>query len=350
MNANSYGTPGTGGGNREDLSDTLTILEPEETPYTSSVKKVSEASATYVEVLGDVLRAPRTSGTPEGKDNGKGNNKVSKRKRFGTYVHRIQDEYGVTDVQQAISKRGGVASVADEFAGSKAKTLREMKRDIEAVCVADQEHNGANDSDMTTRGCFRWVNLQGGSNTQTTNKVPDDFLHSATSATGTATVTAIKTMGAAASAITFTEDDLTLMLQALNRIHGGKRTYTCLFGDNLQNVVDHFTRTNSSTTNTRYRVQSMADEYEITLMVKVFDSSFGRCEFVSTQFNKLSSSTSLGDPDAGLILYMPLWYLDFLEEMHAEDNPPTAAGQDGWAKAMFANCCKMPKGNGKVTQ
>lgn len=348
MNANSYNSPGQAGGNREDLRDVLTILEPEQTPYTSMVTKTSQAASTLVEVLGDTLRKPRTTGTPEGKDAGKGNNKATKRRRFGTYVHRIQDEYSVTDVQQAISKRGGVAAVSDEFAGAKAKTLREMKRDMESVACSNNEHAGNSDADMTTRGCFMWIQ-PASSNSQTTNKVPDDFLPATTSATGTTTVSQLKTLGGAATTSNFTEDDLNLILQSLQRQHGGSREYQGIFGDALINVVDHFTRTQSSTTNQRYQVLEQADDHEITMMVKVFESSFGRVNFIPTQFNNVNSS---GDPDAsaGLILYMPLWYLDFLDQLHAVDGEEGAGGQSGYAKAMFANCCKSPKGNGKITQ
>jgi hypothetical protein len=351
MQANSYASPAARGGNREDLRDVLTILEPESFPFTSMVRKTDEAAATLGEVLGDTLRAPRISGTREGQSNGKGNNKAAKRQRFGVYQHRVMDEYGTTDVQQAISKRGGTAAVANEFAYGKAKTLRELKRDMEAICCSNQDHAGGSDAEMQTRGCFKWLQPSATASF-TAPAVPAEFLPLATSATGTTTVTALKTIGAAATTANLTEDDLNYILIALQRQHGGSREYQGIFGDAIVNVVDHFTRTNSSTTNVRYQVNDNADKHEISMTVKVFQSSAGRVNILPTQFNFWDSTTNLPDPSAGLILKLDLWYLDSLEGLHAvdRDDDEDAGGVSGYAKAMFANCCKMPRGNGKITQ
>ena len=57
--SNTYDTtnPGSGVSNREDLTDVLTILAPEETPVLSSANK-EKASATFVEWTVDSLAAP----------------------------------------------------------------------------------------------------------------------------------------------------------------------------------------------------------------------------------------------------------------------------------------------------
>ena len=64
-------TPVTGQGssisNREDLTDTLTILAPEETPVLSSASK-QKANATFVEWTVDSLASPSTDGITEGAD------------------------------------------------------------------------------------------------------------------------------------------------------------------------------------------------------------------------------------------------------------------------------------------
>jgi hypothetical protein len=334
--------PGTTGGNREYLKDVLTILEPEETPYISMVNKGESPAGSYIEVLASQLRKPRTTGTREGLDASKMNNKAKNRKRFGTYLHRSQDEYGCTDVQQAISERGGVAAVNSEFEADKAQTMREVKRDIEAACCSANEHVNGNggDAEMLTRGNFCWLDKQGGT-LQTTNPVPTEFLliDAATASDG---------VGQYRSGITaVTEDQLNIACQALARVHGGKREFQCIAGDIFVKTVDNFTRVNSSTTNARYTVREMADEHQITLMVKVFESSFARVNILPTQFNKVGA-TGTGDPYAAQILYMDLWEVDFLEELHAKDEEPNAGGKNGYVKAIFANLCKMPKGNANI--
>ena len=340
--------PGTAGGNREYLKDVLTILEPEQTPYTSLVTKGEAPAGTYIEVMASQLRKPRSTGTREGLDAGKGSNKAKNRKRFGSYLHRTMDEYNVTDVQQAISERGGVAAVNSEFEADKTQTMREVKRDIEAACCSGNEHaNGAGgDVEMVTRGVFAWLDKVGGT-VQTVNKVPDEFLL-------TDAATASDSVGQYRSGVTaVTEDQLNVCLQALARVHGGKNEFTLIGGDIFIKTVDNFTRTNSATDSTkvRYQVHEMADDHVISLMVKSFESSFGIVHLMPTQFNKVGGAgavNQLGDPYAAAILNLDLWEIDFLEGLHAEDDVPGAGGQSGWVKAIYANLCKMPKGNGNI--
>ena len=53
--------------NREDLTDVLSILAPEETPILSTAQK-SGASSTFVEWSVDKLADPSTAGVSEGAD------------------------------------------------------------------------------------------------------------------------------------------------------------------------------------------------------------------------------------------------------------------------------------------
>jgi len=61
--ATSYNTTG----NREDLTDILSILEPEATPLLSLAKK-KKATATYNEWQCDSLLDPNIAGVNEGED------------------------------------------------------------------------------------------------------------------------------------------------------------------------------------------------------------------------------------------------------------------------------------------
>lgn len=333
MNVTAY-NPGTTGGRREDLRNVLTVLEPQETPFVSRVRKGPAPKSTLVETLGDTLRAPKRSGTKEGTDADRGANKAANRSRFGVYIHRMQESFGVTDVQQIISENGGQAAVDDEYGKAKSKTLLEMKRDMEAICLGDQEDSGGtSESDMTTRGAFKWIQ----STAQTSNAVPSAFR----------TPSAAIVSGKSYAGTKFTEDDLNGVLKALRKVYGGKRTYFCLGGANAIDTVDHFTRIDVGS-NARYRVQENADSHEITMMVNVFESSFGRCEFMTDDFIKTSATTGLADDEAFLILNLDLWHIDMFDDLHSMDLPDLGGGPNGYAKAMFANVCDSPKGNGKI--
>lgn len=320
--------PGTVGGNREDIRGPLSILEPEETPFVSMCHKGPGPISTFHEVGADVLRKPRTSGSPEGSDGSKGGNHVTKRARFGAYLHRWHDTYGVTDVQQAITKAGGNAFTSDELGTSEAKTIREVKRDLEATCCSDIETQAPSAGDMQTRGAFKWLAAS------TVPAVPADFITPAAQRLTSVT--------------TLTEDNLVAILTSLKTQYGGARTFEGLFGSNLVNDVDRFTRTNDSATNNRYQVHEMATSHEITLMVKTFVSSMGRVNVIPTEFNRVSATTGLGDADSGLILNMELWSLEFLDELHTDEDPVSAGGESGWVLAIGGLFCKNPKGNGSI--
>src|ERR1043165_1815759 len=167
--ANTYAAPAAAGGNREDLRDILTILEPEGTPVTSMIAKGPAPHATLVEVLADRLRAPRTSGQPEGKDINSFSNKSNKRQRFGNYIHIVSDTFAVTDVQMHVATAG----TSNLYGEEKAKCVRELKRDMEAIVCGDQEMNpGTGNDDWVTRGVGKWIQATA----QAVQPVPADFL------------------------------------------------------------------------------------------------------------------------------------------------------------------------------
>jgi hypothetical protein len=89
------------------------MLEPQKTPYTSSVAKTSDAKAMLSEVLGDRMRAPRLNGSREGTAGGKGGNKAVKRARFGNYIQKFWRPWMVSDLQEASDPAGTDGEVAN---------------------------------------------------------------------------------------------------------------------------------------------------------------------------------------------------------------------------------------------
>lgn len=325
--------PGTAGGRREDLRNVLTILEPEETPFTSSLRKGPAPKSTFIETLGDTLKAPTTVGTKPGTDAKKGGNKAKNRQRFGVYIHRWMDEFGVDDVQQIISERGGQAAVDNEYGNSKAKTLREGKRSIEAVNLGSQDHTGGDDDTaMTTRGAFSWISATA----QASNPVPVNFR----------TPAAAILSGVGTTVPLFTEDQLIAVLKALVKVYGGKRTFQLFGGVNVVDTVDHFIAVAAA--NTTRRVTEDADDHELTLMVKVYDCSHGRIEVQEDLFTNFGAASTVGDDNAGVIVNMDLWHMDMFDALHTMDLPDLGGGPNGYAKVMWALLCDSPKGHGKI--
>jgi hypothetical protein len=97
--------PGSAVSNREDLTDVLTILAPEETPVLSSASK-QKASSTFVEWTVDKLADPVNSGISEGADVTAFTDKFASRARLGNYVQKFRRDYMVSDLQEAVDSVG----------------------------------------------------------------------------------------------------------------------------------------------------------------------------------------------------------------------------------------------------
>lgn len=328
MNANSYNTPGTTGGNREDLEDSLTIIEPEETPFFTLVPKDNNAKATFHEVMADRLRAPRTSGTKEGDPGPTGGNKTINRQRFGAYLHRWIETFGTTDVQQKIAQKGGTAAVEDEYAFAEMKALREVKRDIEATCCSNIETAGRSDTEMQLRGAFTWLAAS------QTPAVPTSFLAPAAQrVTGVTTLTETGT------------NSLNACLKSLKAQYGVAKEYEMILGNTYAENFDMFTRSGDAVAanEKRFRVMNTGGPVDISMVVNVFRSSFGRVNAHLSDFLLVANGT--GQADACLILNPKLWLLSFLDPLHSADDPEDAGGQTGYVKAVGGLFCRAPYGN-----
>ena len=115
----SYNTAGI----RETLTDAISILEPEHTPFISMMKK-AKATGTFVEVQCDKLGTPEFGGISEGEDVSSFTNQVADRARLGNYVQKFRDTWKVSDIQQLVDTAG----VASEKANSESKSVRNIKR------------------------------------------------------------------------------------------------------------------------------------------------------------------------------------------------------------------------------
>lgn len=324
--------PGITGGNREDLGDKISLLEPEDTPFYSALKKGTKATAVFHEVLSMRLNSPRKGGTPEGSQMPAGGNKARTRARFGSYPNRFSNSFGVSDVQEAISRAGGTAGVPDEYEWDKMIALREAKRDIECTLLCRQEtQKPADGVDMQLRGAFQWLENPGAS----APAIPALFQTPAAQA-----LTGVSAMLETGS------NSLTSMLQSIVAQYGTKvRRFMCYCGTSYQLSLDSLTRTDNQggVSSARFRVNQDNDD-EITLAVKSFHSSFGILDFIVDLFIDIDGN-GVGNPSCMLVANMELWELWELEAFHTVDNPPSAAGLTGYWKYIVGLGCNNPRGN-----
>ena len=168
--SNTFDTTNTGSGvsNREDLTDVLTILAPEETPILSSANK-ERATATNVEWTVDSLAAPQTAGISEGADVTAFTDKFAGRARLGNRVQKFRRDYMVSDMQEAVDSVGPA-----KIAQAEAKAIRELKRDIEATLAGTQDsavEDGAGTANAL-RGLGDWIDSAGPADVPSTFRTP----------------------------------------------------------------------------------------------------------------------------------------------------------------------------------
>lgn len=331
MQLNSYGL-GTATGNIPDVDGKLTILAPEECPFTSLVNKPSDISNTFHEKFADDLRKPRTTGTAEGYAGQHGSNQATKRARFGAYVQRWMEEYAVTDVQQLISEKGGNYVTSNELALARSKCMRQLKRDIEATCLSANECQAGSDGEMKMRGAFTWL-----AQTQTP-QIGADFL-----------APAAQRLTGVTDLVEYGDNSLNSVLKSLFE-NGGGGDYHIFAGSDYVEDVDLFTRrANAGGEDTRYRIIENGKPVEVTMMCSVFRTSFGRVTVHPDLFIRIDAN-GVGSTKSALVAAMPFWELAWLEPLadKAEARWRNAGGEGGAVKGIGGLYCSMPKSSGTI--
>jgi hypothetical protein len=319
-------------GNREDLTDFLTILEPEDTPKTSTFSKGFKVKATYETWQADTLGAVNFSGVPEGQDVTAFNNKAANRARFGSYVQKFREAWMVSDMQEA----SDTAGVESEVANSKVKAMREIKRSIEAAIGSDNDMQA--DTGIVPykfRGLGEWIKATA----QTTNPVPTAFLTPSANIDATATGSLTETL--------FND-----VFQSIFSQNGGRRSYTLFAGPNLKRAISKFQRQEGTTTAKSYSVTQDATEKKVTLNVTVYDGDFHTVTVIPDLFNGLLdgaavSATTNQQKARGYVIDPQLVGMGTFIPMHSVELENQGGGRRGFVEAVLLLQCKNPKGLGK---
>lgn len=318
--SNTYSTtnPGSAVSNREDLTDVLTVLAPEETPITSLAKK-SKATATFNEWTVDTLAAPVTAGVREGQDISSFVDKFSGRARLGNYIQLFQKNYMVSQLQDAVESVGPA-----KIAEAEAKAIREMKRDIEAT-VAGTQDRAVEDGSATAyamRGLGNWLASATPADVPAAYRTPAASIHS----TGALTESAFNGLVASIFEKTGTVDALTLVA-----------------GTTLRRTISGFARSDGNTNENVFHVNQMATDKEITLSVNTYDSDFGIITVINGNPACMPSATTgyLINPD----------YVGVAELMSIGSTrlPNQGGGERGFIDAALTLQVYSPLAHGKIT-
>ena len=306
--------------NREDLSNELSILAPEETPILSLCAK-GKASATYSEWTVDSLAAPATTGISEGSDVTSFSDKFADRARLGNYIQLMRRDYLVSNLQQAVTSVGP-ANVAQ----AEAKSMREIKRDIEAPIASDNEmtvENGAG-TPYGMRGLGKWIQ----STAQATNPVP----------------TAYRTPSGSILTSTVSESTFNTMLGSIFAKNGEMNSLTLVANTALRQIISGFTRSQTASSAGIYHVNQEALSKTITLSVNLYDSDFGIVKIV----NGNPACMPTGSTNVGYVLNPKYLGFNTLIPMGATRLENQGGGERGFIDVAGTLCVKHPQAHGKI--
>ena len=306
--------------NREDLSNELSILAPEETPILSLCGK-GKASATYTEWTVDSLASPATTGISEGSDVTSFSDKFADRARLGNYIQLMRRDYIVSNLQQAVTSVGP-ANVAQ----AEAKSMREIKRDIEATIASDNEmtvENGAG-TPYGMRGLGKWIQ----STAQATNPVP----------------AAYRTPSGSIIASSLSESSFNTMIGSIFAKNGEMNSLTLVANVALRQLISNFTRATPASAGVTYHVNQDATSKQITLSVNLYDSDFGLVKIV----NGNPSCMPTASTNVGYVLNPKYLGFNTLIPMGATRLENQGGGERGFIDVAGTLVCKHPQAHGKI--
>jgi hypothetical protein len=306
--------------NREDLSNELSILAPEETPILSLCGK-GKASATYSEWTVDSLAAPATTGISEGSDVTSFSDKFADRARLGNYIQLMRRDYLVSNLQQAVTSVGP-ANVAQ----AEAKSMREIKRDIEATIASNNEmtvENGAG-TPYGMRGLGKWIQ----STAQATNPVPAAYL----------------TPSGSIITSTLSESSFNTMIGSIFAKNGEMNSLTLVANVALRQLISNFTRATPASAGVTYHVNQDATSKQITLSVNLYDSDFGLVKIV----NGNPSCMPTTNTNVGYVLNPKYLGFNTLIPMGATRLENQGGGERGFIDVAGTLCVKHPQAHGKI--
>lgn len=324
--SNTYDTtnPGSAVSNREDLSDVLTILAPEETPVLSSLPKVA-ATGTFHEWTVDSLSSPTTAGIAEGADVTTFTDQFSGRARLGNYTQKFRRDYMVSDLQEAVDSVGPA-----KIAQAEAKAIRELKRDVEATLLSSNDRaveDGAG-TVYKLRGLGDWIDSSGPSDVPSGFRTPADSIHS----TGA-----------------FTETAMNNIITSIYRVSGTTNSLTLVADTALRRIISDFARLDpdgsgagTSIRNVNYNGESA----QIKLSVELYQSDHG---IVSVVNMNPDCAPDTSNKDTGYFVNPEYAGIGELIPMGSSRLPNQGGGERGYVDCALTLAVHHPGAHGKIT-
>jgi hypothetical protein len=331
--SNTYDTanPGSAVSNREDLTDVLTILAPEETPVLSSAQK-QKASATNTEWTVDVLETPSTDGIEEGDDVTSYTDQFAGRARMGNYTQKFRRSYRVSELQEAVDSVGPA-----KIAQAEAKAIREIKRDVEkTLCSDNVKVQAAAGTPYKMNGLAAYLDSApaGGVGVPTGFETPASSIY--TQAEDTTTP--------------FNETKFNDLISSIYEINGTVNNLTLSANTGLRRTVSDFARLNSASgSETSIRnVNYDGGNADIKLSVELYQSDHGIVSIVNGNPVCMPTFGTAGNNGSGFLINPEYYGVHELIPMGTSRLPNLGGGERGIVDCALTLGVYHPQAHGLI--
>ena len=329
--SNTYDVTNTGSAvsNREDLTDVLTILAPEETPVLSSAQK-QRAMATNTEWTVDSLSAPSTAGIVEGADVISHTDQFAGRARMGNFTQKFRRNYKVSDLQEAVESVGPA-----RIAQAEAKAIRELKRDIEAtLCSANVKQQATDALPYKMTGLGGFIDSAAADTT-----VPAGFKTPASSI--------YTTTESAADA--FSETAFNDIISSIFEVNGVSNGLVLVADVGLRRVISDFARLSTVSTETSIRnVNYDGGVAAIKLSVELYQSDHGIVSIVNANPDCMPNFGGTTANSSGYLVNPEYYGVHELIPMGSTRQPNNGGGERGFVDCALTLGVYHPQAHGLI--
>lgn len=329
--SNTYDTanPGSAVSNREDLTDVLTILAPEETPILSSASK-KKASATDTEWTVDVLAAPTTAGIIEGEDVVTYTDQFAGRARMGNFTQKFRRDYKVSELQEAVDSVGPA-----KIAQAEAKAIRELKRDVEkTLCSDNEKQQAAAATPYKMNGLAAYID----SAPAAAVGVPTGFETPETS---------IYTQAEDTSAA-FNETKFNDLITSVFEVNGSVNNLTLVANTGLRRTVSDFARLQPSGETSIRDVNYDGGSAQIKLSVELYQSDHGIVSIVNGNPVCMPNFGTASNKGAGFLVNSEYYGVHELIPMGTSRLPNLGGGERGIVDCALTLGVYHPQAHGLI--
>lgn len=281
------GYNGTQSGGREDLSNLIANVDARSTPFTSMAKKGKKPGNALMSWQMDAMETPKVTGFVDGTDvdmtqasttettaNPVFVNPAKNRVLASNYVQMFRRTFRISSLANEIQV---VAGVKSELANGIAKSLVELKRDMELTFLndGDAQVDAGGTTPYLTKALGSFLDADGQTGSSCAARVNSNFYTTAIESTLLTT--------------TLTEEAVQTVLKKLFEATGTIRDYDLLLGTTLKRAFTNFTQSSPAATanDLHSPIKTFTQDAAARTFINaidVFEGDFGRLKLHPSTF------------------------------------------------------------------